>query len=530
MAEDACCRIIRAALDAHLHGAGQRRRHAGSAHAVVAMSAPESGIGDQLSSFLGALTIAVGSRRRLEILSDGRGTTSYIAAGFDLAFDAGFTGRHEWLREAERWFSNEYAAYLGNATRPLRRLPRYGRKRWGLTVTTGESALAARLIVPSPSGHYPPMHSTVFDRAHEFVLGGNVGTVVFREYFKQQLLAHGVPYNDGAVGCALRHLLRPGAAVRELINRLRPAAMTSSAGARGAMSGGSLVVGVHIRAAAHLINRASRNEASRYEERAKWSHASKAGAASSGAFAADRVFAGCGTRETAAKLKGSVPHSVAARGRVASPYTVANYSEYWLAALAATRHWREGAPAATAVSSARWLVVSDVATLKHEAAATWPDLVAVTTLVPSQPGACGVIPMASSELGVGPTESAHREAVLHTVAELLLLSEVDMLVLGRSRFPMAALLLSKRCRAAYHLYLDRACRRARKPYASEMAHFAPAQLIQNEHSRFFDETGNQPAGHSRRVLRCFGTGGAYSARSLQDAQGNLLRDGMLSNF
>ena len=41
----------------------------------------------------------------------------------------------------------------------------------------------------------------------------------------------------------------------------------------------------------------------------------------------------------------------------------------------------------------------------------------------------------------------------------------------------------------------------------------------------FDEANGQ-----RKVLRCFGTRSAYSARTLQDGAGRLLPDGMLSNF
>ena len=194
-----------------------------------------------------------------------------------------------------------------------------------------------------------------------------------------------------------------------------------------------MTVGVHIRAEAHLLNRAFKSEAARFEQQL-----------SGGRFAADKVFAGCNSDKG-----GGSPHR-----------QLSNYSEYWLAALAATRRWRTRIkPAASAAEDkddddVRWLVVSDDAELKKQAQSTWPKLVSATSLVPTQAGACEDASSTSAR------SNSHREHVLHTVAELLLLAESDILILGRSRFPLAALLLSHTCTEAYHLFLDRRCRKA----------------------------------------------------------------------
>ena len=91
--------------------------------------------------------------------------------------------------------------------------------------------------------------------------------------------------------------------------------------------------------------------------------------------------------------------------------------------------------------------------------------------------------------------------MLQTVAEMLLLAESDALVLGRSRFAYAALLLSRTIQQSYHLTLDRPCqtRRGRKR----------VHLANNDGSW---------------AARCVGEGGFYSVRALHDGQGALRPD------
>ena len=100
----------------------------------------------------------------------------------------------------------------------------------------------------------------------------------------------------------------------------------------------------------------------------------------------------------------------------------------------------------------RWLVMSDAVQLKRRAREAWPALVSTTDVVPAQVGACGG----------GWSEAERRAGVLHAVAELWSLAQASVLILGRSRFPVAALLLSPSCRQSLHLFLDRTCRAKRR--------------------------------------------------------------------
>ena len=524
------CRPLIALLDAHLNSARQLR--AGQARSspavVVSISARESGVGDQLSSFLSALTIAIGTGRRLEILPDAGGITSYIDAGFTLPFDGSYTGEPSWAADALAWLHEEHPLMEKNRS-SLRRLslPRKRTAEWGLTVSTGEPALAARLLVASPSGAYPPTHPRVLNARYEFFLGGNTGTVVFRAFFERVLRERGHTYSAQMVSCALRHLLRPSQAVRTLVDRFRPwpqrppgsdnANASSSALDAAKAPAPTTVVGVHIRAEAHLLNRAAGNESARYEARGP-----------DGIFAADRVFAGC------------APH-----GRPPlSHHHVANFSEYWLTAAAASR-WlveRGHASATAAQASPRWLVLGDAAPLRQQAAATWPQVVATTGVVPAQPGYCG-----GAGGAAGPS---HRARVLRVVAELLLLAEAPVIVMGRSRFPMAALLLSPICQQAFVLFQDRTCRRRRRRRqgsAKASATSASAADRMGAHESWRDPVQTLPLTPAdvpasgdpvprlvltgtRKALRCVGTAQAYSARRLLDAEGRLVQDGMLSNF
>ena len=135
---------------------------------------------------------------------------------------------------------------------------------------------------------------------------------------------------------------------------------------------------------------------------------------------------------------------------------------------------------------------------------------------------------------------------------------------GRSRFPLAALLLSSTCTQSLHLHLDQRCiRRARwlkqrqqqQPLQQPQQ---PPQLESRQHTRaagtptastsssvlspfhastltFETALPLLPQTHagrvSRHALRCMGVGDAYSARHLQLADGTLvMHDGFLDNF
>ena len=76
-------------------------------------------------------------------------------------------------------------------------------------------------------------------------------------------------------------------------------------------------------------------------------------------------------------------------------------------------------------------------------------------------------------------------------------------------------------RALVHIFVDRRCQGHRRRAA--VPTFVPGRLEENVVPRF-DMT------HSRKSLRCFGNKGTYSALELQDADGRLHLDWMLSNF
>lgn len=318
------------------------------APALVALHFPESGVGDQISAFLGALTVAIGTKRRLEILPDSPKHTSYISAAFDLPFDAAYRGDSKWVARALSWLRDEYPHLKPNTSHPAR-LPRLQREQWGLTVTNDFAPVAARLLVPSPSGLYPPMHVRDLVRPYEFIVGGNSGSVIFRTFFEHRkaLEQHrtaaasvgrsgaksttpprSTSFGPSVVSCVLRRLLRPAPAVRTLATELRPALLSvrrERSAPAVSTSTGSL--GLHVRAEAHLLNRRGQAEDARYTE---VSHSNEAphGAVeqrSRRVYAADRVFSGCARRH-----EGSLH------------YELSNFSEYWYAAVAASHWWQTG--------------------------------------------------------------------------------------------------------------------------------------------------------------------------------------------
>ena len=133
----------------------------------------------------------------------------------------------------------------------------------------------------------------------------------------------------------------------------------------------------------------------------------------------------------------------------------------------------------------------------------------------------------------------HRHTVMSTVAEMLLLAESRALVIGRSRFSLAALLLSSSHVAALHVYLDPRCRskrrlrrrrgaRTERFVAADVHRTAPSVMLPPPASAL-PAVGPQPRDRRRGgrsphpvALRCIGTNSAYSARWLG-------RDGMLSD-
>lgn len=92
--------------------------------------------------------------------------------------------------------------------------------------------------------------------------------------------------------------------------------------------------------------------------------------------------------------------------------------------------------------AARWLLVSDSASLKQSALALWGGTrLAVTDVQPSH--------VMCEEEGAD-----RRDSMLETVGELLLLAECDILVHSASRFPVMALLLGRGWRQSLLVDID----------------------------------------------------------------------------
>ena len=475
------CAPITAALDAHFASAqrkSNRRR-------VIAYFGRLSGIGDQVSGLMSALTIAIASRRRLEVAPE---PTSYINHAFSLPFDSRYTGDATSVREIDEWvrttFWPEHWRRMNTSDHVID-LPRVERSSYALTVGINWPHLMSRLVVPSPSGKYAPLHTKLFSRDGEFVMGGNTGSTVFRTYFEHALEASGSSFHDEHFACAVRHVLRPTEEVKAALAAMRPWPPPASA-PRAARH---VRVGLHIRADAHLINRLKGNDAARHLTLAT-------------DRAADSALCGGARREPTA-------------------HTVAAFGEYWITARAASGNWSTWTLPAHAVPASvvaamsmpsvsdRWLLVSDSAELKRAAAAAWPGRLFTTAVRPSHV-LCGELG-ADGAGGAGarrpalPGGERRRLEMVETVAEVLLLGESDALVIGRSRFAYVALLLSKTCRRAFHVTLDRRCR----PYAtSEGVRRANARYVAARP----DETW---------AARCIGPDGQYSVRSLVDATGAL---------
>ena len=193
-----------------------------------------------------------------------------------------------------------------------------------------------------------------------------------------------------------------------------------------------------------------------------------------------------------------------------------NFSEFWVAA-AAAGDMGVGLAGDIAISSgeqpsSRWLLVSDSASLKAAAAATWPGKVRVTSLAPTHIMCSSHADLfgrqnrsrhgGGSAHGAQGGEQSTRAEMVQTVAEMLLLAESDALVLGRSRFAYVALLLSRTIRQSFHLTLDR------------------SRMCQ---SRWRKKRARLRSDASW-TMRCVGTGGLYSIRALQDERGAFRSD------
>ena len=275
---------------------------------------------------------------------------------------------------------------------------------------------------------------------------GNAGASIFQKVFAAKLreLRPGapLPFKWGYLSCALRHWLRPSAAAVAARERQRPtwpAALSSLP-----------LVGIHVRAAGHLLSRDGGSNNGRY-------HAAALAANDAG------LGAGCGGRAAAA----------------ARPHAASEFEEFWAtaaeaegsalhlagAATTVAAAGREGAPVEHAIG-ARWLLVTDSASLKEAALRRFRGRLQATGVKPSHVlcqrigsahGSAAAHAAAPPGKGHGRAQQQGKQhhhqhhhralnaSVMETVAELLLLSEADVVVHAKSRFPLSALYLAPRC-------------------------------------------------------------------------------------
>lgn len=156
-------------IDAHVAAAQQRSNN----RTLVLVNF--GGVGDQLSGLLAAVTVALASGRRLEVAPDMPGSVSYIgSAGFELLIDGAYTGDVAWIDRSRGWWAELRTRNSSGRARSLPRLE-VPVEPWAFTMGQDHWALSTRLVVPSPSGTYPPQHRSVLRKPHELFLGGNVG-------------------------------------------------------------------------------------------------------------------------------------------------------------------------------------------------------------------------------------------------------------------------------------------------------------------------------------------------------------------
>ena len=93
------------------------------------------------------------------------------------------------------------------------------------------------------------MHGKALRRRWEFFLGGNTGTAMWAALARVELGRRNLTYEAEHVRCALRHLLRPSAAVLAAMARLRPGVSTTPPPPSASSSSltAELTVGIHVR-------------------------------------------------------------------------------------------------------------------------------------------------------------------------------------------------------------------------------------------------------------------------------------------
>ena len=166
---------------------------------------------------------------------------------------------------------------------------------------------------------------------------------------------------------------------------------------------------------------------------------------------------------------------------------MALHSRFFTRALNATRNSANRARLLRAPPAARWLLVTDSVSLKLSAQASWArERLRSTVAVPAHV-------MCSQEA------ASQQRSMLETLGELLLLSECDVLVHGRSRFPLSALYLGSTCRQALRLDVESdkciGCSAGKLPRNSRQERTAAGGHLNNK----------LPAGLSNGCVRLLGS-------------------------
>ena len=191
------------------------------------------GLGDQLNGFLMSATIALLTRRRLELAPS---ATGYVQAGFTLPFDARFTGSAELLAAAStrppldcESISRLAAAKNASGVRSdrlwaLHRLPHPTR-------TSAAAAMfycggvcrcsATTSLMEALESSADGAGTRVLDREYEFVVGANAGMHAFGVLWRA-LVRRGFAGVTPRARCVFLHWLRPTAEVVAAVDRLQP--------------------------------------------------------------------------------------------------------------------------------------------------------------------------------------------------------------------------------------------------------------------------------------------------------------------
>jgi len=205
------------------------------------------------------------------------------------------------------------------------------------------------------------------------------------------------------------------------------------------------IIGIHIRANGHLFNKRAGNNFARYDQSVLRQNDIGLGDGCASRGADDSPVKGKVTHDAAdfnefwetahiAELALALDALDNAAGGAYRGDVIGLHSRHFMRALNSHHNNSARTHVTHRVPAAHWLLVSDSISLKRSAQTSWAkERLRSTATIPSHV-------LCSKEFTTG------RQSMLETIGELLLLSESDVLVHGRSRFPLSALYLCSSCR------------------------------------------------------------------------------------